>query len=84
MCISEAGTGVTSAVRWKALTTIAGSEDIPVASNSSAPRIEMNYTGVKIGTQNATWSTAEDGTAVDRSRITSKGSGYIKGKVNFS
>ncbi len=84
MCIAEAGTGVSESVRWKALTTIAGSENIPQASNASAPRIEMKYSNVKIGTQDATWSTASDGKTEDRSRITSKGSGYIEGKVNFN
>lgn len=84
MCISEAGTGVTSSVTWKALTTIAGTENIPAASNSSAPRIEMNYSNVQIDNQAAIWSTASDGATEDRSRITSKGNGYIKGKVNFS
>ena len=44
----------------------------------------MNYSNVQIDNQAAIWSTASDGATEDRSRITSKGNGYIKGKVNFS
>lgn len=84
MCISEAGTGADVTVKWKALTTIAGSPNIPAGSNSMAPRIEMNYSNVKIGTKNATWNNDDYDFTLIRSRITSQGSGYIKGKVNFS
>ncbi|MDD4753161.1 MAG: YrpD family protein [Desulfitobacteriaceae bacterium] len=80
MCIAEAGTGQSVSATWRALTTIAGNDSsIPPASNASAPRIEMNFTGVKIGTQSATWGT----TTEDRATLVSKGSGYIRGKVNF-
>lgn len=78
MCIVEAGSGISTSVEWRALTTIAGSS-ILAGSNPSAPRIEMNYSGVKIGTASATWKSTE----VDSAVIISKGTGYIRGKVNF-
>ena len=84
MCISEAGTGVNVTVKWKVLTTITGSKNFPAASNSSAPRIEMNYSGVKIGTKTATWSTKSDEITEYHARITHKDDGEIQGKVNFS
>lgn len=85
MCIAEAGTGVNVSTTWRVLTTITNSSNFPPASNALAPRMEMNYSNVKIGTQLVKWNTSSANNALVRARITKiNEAGSVQGKVNFN
>lgn len=79
-CIVDAGRGISNSVEYRVLTTITGSNILP-ASNSSAPRIEMNYYDVKVDGVAATWQSSK---GIKQSRIISQNTGVLTGKVNFS
>ena len=79
-CIVDAGRGISNSVEYRVLTTITGSNILP-ASNSSAPRMEMNYYDVKVDGVAATWQSSK---GIKQSRIISQNTGVLTGKVNFS
>lgn len=84
LCVAEAGTGVSSKVNYRVLTTITDYNKeglhitVPASSNASAPRLKVNYSNLKVAGTNVTWA----GVDIDCGKVTSKGAGYITGEVN--
>ena len=89
LCLAEAGTGVNISVNYRVLTTITDYDnglkgdqnvhiEVPAASNASAPRLKMNYSGLNVAGTAVTWT----GTEPDSSKVTSATTGTIVGQVN--